>query len=217
MEHVLFDIKRESKTGMSEAVFCPGKPLSTLISLAEAFNKESGKNILFTRLAPDVFSLFPKELQQKLDYDPLSQTAFAGSAQISAKGSVAIVSAGTCDAQAVWEAARTLQFYGISHTVFEDRGVAGLWRLLDSMEEINKHTVIIAAAGFDAALASVLGGLTSKPIIGIPTSAGYGAAEQGKTALNSMLTSCSSGIMVMNIDNGYGAACAAKRILSCLN
>ena len=174
----------------------------------------TNKSVLFTRLSPNIFEKLPIEIQNNLDYHKLSKTAFAFSAKNKSNGKVAIVSAGTSDSSVVYEAARTLEFYGIQHTIFEDRGVAGLWRLLDCIDEINKHTLIICVAGLDAALVSVLGGLTSKPIIGVPTSVGYGVAEQGKTALYSMLCSCSSGVMVMNIDNGYGAACAAKRIIT---
>ena len=92
-------------------------------------------------------------------------------------------------------------------------GVAGIWRLEERLEEINAHEVIIAVAGMDGAMISVIGGLTSRPVIGVPTSVGYGVSAQGTTALNSMLTSCSPGVVVVNIDNGYGAACAASRVL----
>ena len=102
---------------------------------------------------------------------------------------------------------------GYSSRLFEDCGVAGLWRLEKALPEINEHDVVVVVAGLDAAIASVLGGLTPLPIIGVPTSVGYGAAEKGKSALSSMLVSCAPGVSVMNIDNGYGAGCAAARIL----
>ena len=102
---------------------------------------------------------------------------------------------------------------GWSAERFEDCGVAGLWRIQSAIAEINKADVVIVVAGLDAALASVVGGLTDKPLFAVPTSVGYGIAEHGKTALSSMLASCAPGIGVFNIDNGYGAACAAARVL----
>lgn len=102
----------------------------------------------------------------------------------------------------------------IPFQVFEDCGVAGLWRLESKIEEINRHRIIIAVAGMEAALGSVLAGLTSRPIIGVPTSVGYGVCDGGKTALNSLLACCSPGLSVVNIDNGFGAACTAAKTLS---
>ena len=124
------------------------------------------------------------------------------------------MSAGTADGFVTWEAARTLEFMNIPFQVFEDCGVAGLWRLQSRIEEINRHHVIIAVAGMEAALGSVLAGLTSRPIIGVPTSVGYGVCDGGKTALNSLLACCSPGLSVVNIDNGFGAACTAAKTFS---
>ncbi len=111
------------------------------------------------------------------------------------------------------EVARTLSYYGEAPLEINDVGVAGLWRLLERIEEIRGMRVIVAVAGMDAALPTVIGGLVSAPVIGVPTSVGYGVAEGGQTALKSMLASCAPGLTVTNIDNGYGAACAALRIL----
>ena len=111
------------------------------------------------------------------------------------------------------EVARTLQYYGHLATEISDVGVAGLWRLLDRLDDIKTAKVIVVVAGMDAALPTVLGGLVPQPIIGVPTSVGYGVAQGGTAALHAMLVSCSPGITVTNIDNGYGAACAALRIL----
>jgi len=107
-----------------------------------------------------------------------------------------------------------LRYYGHSPREVADVGVAGLWRLMERLSDIQKSDVLIVVAGMDAALPTVLGGLVSQPIIGVPTSVGYGVAKGGESALKSMLSSCSSGLTVTNIDNGYGAACAALRILS---
>lgn len=125
-----------------------------------------------------------------------------------------MVTAGTSDLSVALEANRTLKFSGVSTSLFSDVGVAGIHRLFDRLEEIKAHDVVIAVAGWDAALASVLGGLVAHPVIAVPTSVGYGVAKDGHTALNSMLASCGQGILVANIDNGFGAACGAIRILN---
>ena len=126
---------------------------------------------------------------------------------------VAIVAAGTSDTPVAREAERVLRYQGRASSMILDVGVAGLHRLTRRLEEIRRHPVVIVCAGMDAALASVLGGLVSGAVIAVPTSVGYGAAEGGRTALNAMLASCAPGIAVVNIDNGYGAACAALRLL----
>ena len=126
---------------------------------------------------------------------------------------VAVVAAGTSDVPVAREALRTLHYQGRGATLIADVGVAGLWRLTQRVEEIRAHLVVIVAAGMDAALPSVVGGLVASPVIAVPTSVGYGVAEGGHTALNSVLASCAPGITVVNIDNGYGAACAALRLL----
>ena len=111
------------------------------------------------------------------------------------------------------EAQRTLAWYGEPAAEFHDVGVAGLWRLTERLEEIRRYPVLIVAAGMDAALASVVGGLVRGCVIGLPTSVGYGVASGGRTALDAMLASCAPGLAVVNIDNGYGAACIALRML----
>ena len=124
------------------------------------------------------------------------------------------VSAGAADAPVAREAARTLDYLGIARTLFEDCGVAGLWRLSERLPEINAHSAVIAVAGLEGALASVLGGLTPLPVFAVPTSVGYGVARGGAAALSGMLASCAPGVAVLNIDNGYGAACAAARVVN---
>ena len=126
---------------------------------------------------------------------------------------VAVVAAGTSDAGVAREALRTLEFNGFGAKAIFDVGVAGIWRLMERVEEIRKHPVVIAVAGMDAALPTVLGGLVPGAIIALPTSTGYGASRNGETALSACLSSCAPGVVVCNIDNGYGAACAAIRIL----
>lgn len=217
MDHgILFDHARAARIGLPEAVFCEGKPFDALLDLLSRFGKGAERPVLFTRLHPDVFARVPAHLRKLYDYHPLSRTAFGDTLPPRPRGRVAVVSAGTADGPVMWEAARTLAYLGLSCKVFEDCGVAGLWRLTERLEEINAFDAIIVAAGLDAALASVMGGLTPKPVIGVPTSVGYGMAEGGRSALSSMLCSCAPGVVVMNIDNGYGAACAAARIVSLL-
>ena len=124
-----------------------------------------------------------------------------------------MVSAGTSDAAVVREAARTLAFHGIAAEVMMDVGVAGLWRVLERRAELESFRAVIVVAGMDGALFSVIGGLVGGVVIAVPTATGYGAARGGSTALHSALTSCAPGLVVVNIGNGYGAACAALRIL----
>nr|WP_320012730.1 nickel pincer cofactor biosynthesis protein LarB [uncultured Desulfobulbus sp.] len=210
---ILFDHGRTARIGLPEAVFCQGKSDSDIIELLHRFGKGSGHSILFTRLSEHQFSLIPEDVQALYDYHPLSQTCFGDPLEPKANGKIAIVSAGTADGSVAWEAARTLSYLGITNDIYEDCGVAGLWRLTERLDAINSADAVIVVAGLDAALLSVMGGLTSKPIFGVPTSVGYGVAEQGKVALGSMLASCAPGVAILNIDNGYGAACAAARVV----
>jgi len=215
MDHgILFDHSRTARIGLPEAVFCEGKPVEAVVELLSRFGNGSGRPVLFTRLAPDMFNQAPEAIRKGYDYHPLSGTAFGETLARKNKGMVAVVSAGTADGSVAWEAARTLAYLGIEHRIFEDCGVAGLWRLAERLEEVNTCDAVIVVAGLDAALLSVMGGLTSKPIFGVPTSVGYGVALGGKAALASMLSSCAPGVAIMNIDNGYGAACAAARVVN---
>jgi pyridinium-3,5-biscarboxylic acid mononucleotide synthase len=213
---VLFDFDRNARIGLPESVFCQGKPLAALTALLRKFARGSGHPVLFTRLAPDVFHALPAEVQSGVDYHAHSRTAWGEMLPPRSGFRVAVVSAGTSDGAVAWEAGRTLTYLGIAHSMFEDCGVAGLWRLTSRIAEINAHDVVIVVAGMDAALASVLGGLTPKPLLAVPTSVGYGVAKGGEGALTSMLASCAPGVGVFNIDNGYGAACAAARVAGVL-
>jgi NCAIR mutase (PurE)-related protein len=213
---VLFDHDRPGRIGLPEAVFSEGKPFHVLQDLMEKFGRE--KPILFTRLSPDIFMAMPEGVRELFDYDPVSHTAFSDTLpKRNPSLTAAVVSAGTSDSRVSREAHRTLSYLGFQSSLFEDSGVAALWRLSGALEKINSHKVIIVAAGLDAALASVLGGLTPRPVVAVPTSVGYGLARGGESALASMLLSCSPGVAVVNIDNGYGAACVAARILNLLD
>lgn len=213
IEHVLFDYNRQARTGLPEAVFCEGKPIEVLTNLMNAF-KNGDPPILFTRLKPDMFSLLPIKLRETYNYDPISRTAFVTTFPTRPGSGVGIISAGSADAPVTFEAARTLEYLGIPFSIYEDCGISGLWRLTEQLPQINTHLALIVIAGMEGALASVLGGLSPKPIFAVPTSVGYGICNGGRTALDAMLASCAQGIAVLNIDNGYGAACAAARVVN---
>ena len=207
------DIGRGKRVGLDEAIFCAGKNASQIEAiLGEA--RARGARLLLTRLAAEQLQDCSADARAALDYDPLSRTAFFGAVHERAgEPRVVILSAGTSDLPAAREAQRTLAWYGEPAAEFHDVGVAGLWRLTDRLEEIRRFPVLIVAAGMDAALLSVVGGLVRGCVIGLPTSVGYGVASGGRTALDAMLASCAPGVAVVNIDNGYGAACIALRML----
>lgn len=210
---VMLDFAREARTGLNEAIFCAGK---TVGHIEEILRQVAARNahVLLTRLAPEQHALLPESQRASIDYESVSRTGFFGGRHDPVEaGHIAVVAAGTSDAVVAREAARTLTYYGQPPVEITDVGVAGLWRLLERIEEIRRMRVVIAVAGMDAALPTVIGGLISAPVIGVPTSVGYGVAEGGQTALKAMLASCAPGLTVTNIDNGYGAACAALRIL----
>jgi pyridinium-3,5-biscarboxylic acid mononucleotide synthase len=210
---VMLDFARDARTGLDEAVLCASKSLAHLGAILDQVH-DKGRHILLTRLAPEVHAQLSAEHRARIDYDDVSRTGFFGGTHESAtQTQVVVVAAGTSDVAVGREAARTLKFYGEPAVEINDVGVAGLWRLLERIEEIRRMKVVIAVAGMDAALPTVLGGLVSSAVIGVPTSVGYGVATGGETALRAMLASCSAGLTVVNIDNGFGAACAALRML----
>ena len=184
------DVNRQERTGLGEAVFCGGKTSGQISNILEAVMQHE-KSILLTHLTQTKLEGISEKLKNKIDFDPISNTGFFSKPH-----------------------PLSLAFFGHRSELIHDIGVAGLWRLLERLDELAKFPIIIVAAGMDGALPTVLGGLVNSAIIAIPTSVGYGAAEGGRTALNAALSSCSSGIVVVNIDNGYGAACAAIRMLT---
>ncbi|WP_071545953.1 nickel pincer cofactor biosynthesis protein LarB [Pseudodesulfovibrio hydrargyri] len=214
---ILFDHDRQARIGLPEAVFCEGKSREAVVSLLTDHAGAGKAPILFTRLDREVIEAAPSVVRDAYDYHPLSRTAYTRPLPRRGGGEVAVVSAGTADGSVTWETVRTLQYLGITVNVFEDNGVAALWRLTSSLPKLESADVIVVVAGLDAALASVLGGLSGKPLFAVPTSVGYGMAHEGEAALASMLVSCAPGIGVLNIDNGYGAACAAARIINLLS
>lgn len=208
-----YDYDRYQRIGLPEAVLCQGKSNDHLAGVVEEMLGRVDVPVLFTRMSPEQHRYLADRFGEVLDFDAGSGTAYLHGGMTARAGSVAIVTAGTSDLRVADEARRTLEFLGVAPKSYVDVGVAGLWRLHERIEEISEAQVVIVVAGMDAALASVVGGLVAAPVIGVPTSTGYGVAHGGQTALNSMLTSCAQGVLVTNIDNGFGAACAAVRIL----
>ncbi|HEY0789537.1 MAG TPA: nickel pincer cofactor biosynthesis protein LarB [Chthoniobacterales bacterium] len=212
-EHINLDFKRAARLGFNEAIYAESKSVAQLAHILEQA-VERGESFLLTRLRPDQHAALPPDLRQGIDFDPVSRTGyFGGRPTPQGAPRVAIVSAGTSDAPVVAEAARTLRFYGEGNASINDVGVAGIWRLLERVEELVSMPVVIVVAGMDGALPSVVGGLVPGLVIAVPTSVGYGVANGGSAALHACLASCAPGLVVMNVDNGYGAACAALRAL----
>lgn len=213
-DEVKLDFAREARLGFGETVFCAQK---TVPQIEEILRQSTAarRPLLLTRLDRHKHAALAPDLSAAMDYDPVSRTSFSGWTPAPGRtGLVAVVAAGTSDAPVAREATRTLAFHGLAATAVLDVGVAGLWRLLEREAEIAAHPVVIAVAGMDAALPSVIGGLVPGAVVAVPTSTGYGVARDGETALFAMLASCAPGLTVCNIDNGYGAAIAALRVLN---
>tara|TARA_R110002124_G_scaffold49691_11_gene145487 strand:- start:5186 stop:5827 length:642 start_codon:yes stop_codon:yes gene_type:complete len=204
------DWDRGTRTGTSEAVLCDSKSvdqIAAILRTAEA----ARKRLLLTRLSADMAATLARKT---LDYDSVSQTAILGGlAPQPMRTGIGIVAAGTSDLPIAAEAQRTLAFHGAEAPITSDVGVAGLWRLMDEIEALRRHRILIAVAGMEGALFSVLAGLTRAPIIAVPSPVGYGVAQGGRLALDAALGSCAPGLVTVNIGNGFGAACAALRML----
>ena len=210
------DFQRQQRLGFDEAIYCASKSSAQIESILSHAAKNDGR-FLLTRLAADKFTNLSAEVRGQLDYDLVSQTGIYGATKaIQGSAQVAVLTAGTSDIGVAREAMRTLNYYGEAAHEFNDIGVAGLWRLTQKLETIRGYPIAIVVAGMDAALVSVAGGLLAGVVIAVPTSVGYGVATGGQAALHSALASCAPGVLVVNIDNGYGAACAALRILKAI-
>jgi NCAIR mutase (PurE)-related protein len=213
-KEVVLDFDRTNRTGLAEAVFCTNKSPSQLETICDLLQQQN-KPMLFTRLDEEAFQRLDDKFPDFLDYDPVSKTAWRGKPkQLYSESMLSIITGGSSDVPVAREASRTLQFYGHPVEEINDVGVAGLWRLTERLDEIREKKVVICIAGMDAALPTVLGGLVPGLIIAVPSSVGYGMAKQGETALQALLCSCAPGLVVVNIDNGYGAATAAIRAIN---
>jgi len=210
---IRFDFERRERIGIVEAILGAEKNVDQLKRVSKVVLKK--KEVVFiTRInkhkAKKLLDIYP---EARFYEDANCLIIGENLKKISYKKRVAIVAGGSSDLSVTLEAKLALEIHGISCKSFIDVGVAGLHRLLGEIEEINKYDVLIVCAGMEGALATVIGGILPQPIIAVPVSVGYGVSKNGKTALNSMLSSCAPGIAVMNIDNGYGAAMAALRII----
>lgn len=208
--HTKFDLHRSLRNGFPEVVYAEGK---TPEQVGDIFSRLRGHtNILATRVSQEMAD-HVQSLCPDATYNALGRTLTLITSPIEYKnGEIAIVTAGTSDLPVAEEARATCEILGSKARIISDVGVAGIHRLMDRLSDIRKARVIIVIAGMEGALASVIGGLVSQPIVAVPTSIGYGASFSGLSALLGMLTSCASGVTVVNIDNGFGAACAACKI-----
>ncbi|MDR1419776.1 MAG: nickel pincer cofactor biosynthesis protein LarB [Treponema sp.] len=206
----VIDTDRGARTGCPEVVYCGGKTLDQAEAVMIRM-REKGIPVLGTRVSADLAERIRGRFPGA-EYDELARTLSIGGREGSGEGLVAVAAAGTSDLPAAREALQTARFYGSRVELYCDIGVAGIHRLFRRLPEIRKARVIIAAAGMEGALAGVIAGLVSVPVIALPTSVGYGASFGGLSALLGMLSSCAPGISVVNIDNGFGAGYQANLI-----
>ena len=205
------DLHRQVRQGRAEVIYGAGKTSEQIISIIKSMQKNGQHNILVTRL--DEMSFDEVSASVELNYCKDAKIGIVGSKRnADGIGRIVVISGGTCDMHVAEEAAVTAEFFGNEVVRIYDAGVSGLHRLLSHLDEIMSASVIIAVAGMEGALASVVGGLADCPVIAVPTSVGYGASFDGLSALLSMLNSCSAGVSVVNIDNGFGAGYMADMI-----
>ncbi len=206
------DLHRNLRQGAPEVIYGAGKTAEQIIGIAETLREHRTEPILITRMPPGTAEAVGKALP--LEYSPQAALGrIGGIPEPEGSGTVVVATGGTSDLPVAEEAALTAEAYGCRVLRLYDVGVSGLHRLLSCLDEIMDAGVIIAVAGMEGALASVIGGLADCPVIAVPTSVGYGASFGGLAALLSMLNSCASGVAVVNIDNGFGAGYLAARII----
>jgi len=207
------DHHRQLRKGFPEVIFCPGKTTEQIVCIFESLAAR-GNNVLATRARPEAFEALIKTGKfPTARYDELGRTIVLEQKELpQSKSVLPILTAGTADLSVAMEAKNTAEIMGQRTELVCDVGVAGLHRLLGSVSKLDEANVLIVVAGMEGALASVVGGLVSCPVIAVPTSIGYGANFQGVAALLTMLNSCASGITVVNIDNGFSAAVTATMI-----
>jgi len=214
---IRFDFQRRERLGLIEAIWGQDKSIDQLKRVTEHVLSEN-EVVFITRInsekANNLLNLYDNA---RFYEDAKCLIIGENFNKINTNKKVAIISGGSSDLAVTLEAQLALEIYGVNCKPFIDVGVAGLHRLISQLDELNKYDVLIVCAGMEGALATVVGGLMAQPIIAVPISVGYGVSKDGKTALNSMLSSCSPGVTVMNIDNGYGAAMAALRIIKSIS
>lgn len=205
------DLQRKIRQGTAEVIYGAGKSAEQIIGIINSMQSSAQNTVLITRLSQENADEISKQIT--INYDSVSRIAYTGEkAKADGIGKIVVVTGGTSDIPIAEEAALTAEILGNDVVRLYDVGVAGIHRLLSNKEYIMSASVIIAVAGMEGALASVVGGLAECPIIAVPTSVGYGASFGGLSALLSMLNSCASGVSVVNIDNGFGAGFLASRI-----
>ena len=205
------DHHRQLRTGAPEVVYGEGKSAEQIVAIAQAI-RSRGALALVTRVTPSAGEQAAAAFDDAT-HDPIARTVLVGPVANRRSGRVAVVSAGTTDRPVASEAIVTLEALGHEAVAIEDVGVSGLHRIVAERHRLDTMGAVIVAAGMEGALASVVTGLISRPVIAVPTSVGYGASFGGIAALLGMLSSCAAGVAVVNIDNGFGAACVASRML----
>jgi len=212
--HVRIDYDRRNRCGFPEFIYGERKNNEHLIEIInDIYNRK--EVILVTRIKPDVYSAIKNKIPKAVAYDPVAGVIYFKPKSLKPKpGTVSIISGGTSDVCVALEAKYTTEMCGYKTQTLFDAGVAGIHRLFNKLDEVKNSDVVIVVAGMEGALPSVVAGLVPQPVIAVPTSVGYGACLNGLTPLLAMLNSCANGVLVVNIDNGFGAACAAVRILN---
>ncbi len=212
LDFAKLDHHRELRRGIPEAVYTPGKTDAQVLEIARRTLARKGEAV-FTRVPEDTYRMLASELGGEVRWFPEARIAAVGTEPRERVGRVAIVTAGTSDIPVAEEAAVTCDMLGCDVDRLYDVGVAGVHRLTSNLKQLESSDIIIVIAGMEGALPSVVAGLTDKPVVAVPTSVGYGASFGGMAALLGMLSSCSSGIGVVNIDNGFGAGALAALIV----
>ena len=204
------DFHRSVRQGAAEVIYGAGKTTEQIAGIARTMGERGCRNILVTRIGPEVAEAIAQSVP--LEYHASARLGLAFPGEQKRRGNIVVATGGTSDMSVAEEAAITAEVLGNSVTRLYDVGVAGLHRLLSNLEPLMSARAVVAVAGMEGALASVVGGLVDCPVIAVPTSVGYGASLGGLSALLSMLNSCASGTSVVNIDNGFGAGFLASRI-----
>ncbi len=210
MGYAKLDTWREIRSGYPEVVYCSGKADQHLLHIFETLYRENGE-VLGTRASKEQYELVRERIPE-IDYDESSRILKVEKTGKKRAGKIAVCTAGTADIPVAEEAAQTAEYFGNYVERIYDIGVSGIHRLLARVDDIRLANCVVAVAGMEGALASVIGGLVENPVIAVPTSVGYGASMGGISALLTMINSCANGIAVVNIDNGYGAGYMASQI-----
>ena len=215
MDFSRLDHDRKNRTGFPEVIFCQGKADEFLIDIYKKMYEADGQ-VFGTRATEEQYQLLKNHIPE-IQYDKISRILKAVKPEVEAArpeliGNIAVVTAGTADIPVAEEAAQTAEYFGSKVNRLYDVGVSGIHRILSNVDVLNQANVVVAVAGMEGALASVVGGLVKVPVVAVPTSVGYGANMGGISALLTMINSCANGISVVNIDNGYGAGYIATQI-----